>query len=617
MRHRGCPRGLPEALLAFALRVEDLPALCACVRLSIEVAPFGTMSHKNPLLQLWGEVESESSGDSATDDELDHVSLRSFDSETEQEMTDREVEDEDLGSEEEDNSSVNDYLTSRNGTKWSCIPEPPLVRASSENVRFLPRVKPIGQNANTVIECWKLFVTDDMLQDVVKYTNNEIQLKRSTCTNSSTQMCIYHDTSLSELKAFIGLLYIAGLYNHENLKDLWRSDGCGVKIFRTTMTLQRFGFLRNCLRFDDRETRQARKISDNLAAIRSFFETFVSNCQAVYKPSECMTVDEQLVSFRGRCSFRQYMPNKPSKYGIKMYALVDAKTFYTLNLEIYPGTQPPGIYSCSNKPCDVVNRLIAPISKSNRNVTFDSWFTSYSLMLHLLKEHQLTSTGTVHKNQAEIPEKMLQVHNRELYSTIFGFQKDITLASYMAKKNKVVLILSTLHHDDKIDSESSTRMKPEIVTFYNKTKRGVDIVDKLCSEYDVSRNTKRWPMVVFYSILNMSGINSIIVYKENNNRKISQRDFLRELGLELIKDQLEQRKNSMYLPKECKRILEQTSEQTGETSGEPHQTARLARCQVCPTKKDRKTKHKCCLCKRYLCMEHAVRMCEDCLRCHH
>ncbi|XP_021114632.1 piggyBac transposable element-derived protein 4-like [Heterocephalus glaber] len=608
------PGGVQEAIFVFAhLVVEELQGVCTCAKLSTEVAQFSAMSHKNPLLQLWGEVESESSGDSATDDDLDHVSQRSFDSETEQEMTDREVENEGLDSDEEDK-----YLTSRNGTKWSHLPEQSDVRTSSENViRFLPGVKPIGQNANTAIQCWKLFVTDDMLQDIVKYTNNEIQLKRSICNNSNTEKHIYHDTSLSELKAFIGLLYIAGLYNCENLKDLWRNDGCGVKIFRTTMTLQRFSFLRNCLRFDDKKTRQERKNADNLAAIRSFFESFVLNCQAIYTPSEYMTIDEQLASFHGRCSFRQYMPNKPSKYGIKIYALVDAKTFYTMNLEIYPGTQPPGLYSCSNKPYDVVSRLVAPISKSNRNVTFDSWFTSYSLMLHLLKEHQLTSTGIIHKNQAEIPEKMLQIHNREMYSTIFGFQKDITLASYMAKKNKVVLILSTLHHDDKIDSESSTRMKPEIVTFYKKTKCGVNVVDELCSEYDVSRNTKRWPMVVFYLILNMSGINSIIVYKENNKCKISQRDFLRELGLELIKDQLQQWKNIMYQPKDCKRILEQTDEQTGETSQEPpNQTARPARCQVCPTKKDRKTKRTCYHCKRYLCMEHAVRMCEDCLRYH-
>ncbi|XP_023565842.1 piggyBac transposable element-derived protein 4-like [Octodon degus] len=578
------------------------------------------MAHENPDLQVLGEVESESSGDSSTEDDdididTDHLSQRSCTSEMEQELTDTDTGNDDLDLDDE-NISASSYLTSQNATKWSRRPEQSNVRTRSEDARLLAGVNPIGRNANTAIQCWKLIITDDMLQDVVKHTNIEIQLKRSICTNSHTQKCVYYDTSLFELKAFIGLLYLAGLShaNRSNVKDLWRSDGCGLEVCRITMTLRRFGFLQNCLRFDDKTTRQERKRTDNLAAIRSFFESFLSNCQAIYTPSEYMTIAEQLAAFHGRCSFRQCLPNKPSKYGIKIYTLVDAKTYYTFNLEIYPGIQPPGPYSCSNKPNDIINRLVAPISQSNRNVTFNSWFTSYPLMLHLLREHHLTSVGTIRKNKAEIPHEMLQVRNRELYSTIFGFQKDITLASYMAKKNKVVLLMSTLHHDGSIDRDTSTQMKPEMETFYNKTKGGVDTVDELCSNYDVTRNTKRWPMIVFYSILNMSGINSFIVYKENNKCKISRRNFLRGLGLELIREQLQRKRDKMFLPRELhKTDLELTGQQPG-TSQRPTRTVKKPkRCQLCPKKKDRKTKHTCYQCKGYLCMEHAVLVCEDCL----
>lgn len=49
------------------------------------------------------------------------------------------------------------------------------------------------------------------------------------------------ETTSTELDALIGLLYLAGL-NKSSLKDLWRTDGTGVDIFRTTMSLQRFSF---------------------------------------------------------------------------------------------------------------------------------------------------------------------------------------------------------------------------------------------------------------------------------------------------------------------------------------------------------------------------------------
>lgn len=48
------------------------------------------------------------------------------------------------------------------------------------------------------------------------------------------------------------------------------------------------------------------------------------------------------------------------------------KTYYTFNLEIFLGTQPLGIYSCSNKTNDVVNRPVAPVSLTSKRVTFNN-----------------------------------------------------------------------------------------------------------------------------------------------------------------------------------------------------------------------------------------------------
>lgn len=59
-----------------------------------------------------------------------------------------------------------------------------------------------------------------------------------------------------------------------------------------------------------------------------------------YSVGKYVTLDEMLLGFRGRCGFRIYIPNKPNKYGIKVFSTVDAKTFYTSHLEIYAGSQP-------------------------------------------------------------------------------------------------------------------------------------------------------------------------------------------------------------------------------------------------------------------------------------
>ena len=74
-----------------------------------------------------------------------------------------------------------------------------------------------------------------------------------------------------------------------------------------------------------------------------------------------------LESFRGKCHFRQYIANKPAKYGITVYSLVDSRMFYTHNMEIYPGKQPAGPFYLPNDAASVVNRLLSTMDKSGRN----------------------------------------------------------------------------------------------------------------------------------------------------------------------------------------------------------------------------------------------------------
>ncbi|KAJ8889165.1 hypothetical protein PR048_008659 [Dryococelus australis] len=93
---------------------------------------------------------------------------------------------------------------------------------------------------------------------------------------------------------------------------------------------------------------------------------------------------------------------------------------------------------------------------------------------------------------------------------MFGFQEDCTLVSYAPTKKKNLLLIPTMQHDAAIDNLKGNLNKPEIVTFYNSTKGGVDVVDKLCATYNTSRNSRRWPMTIFYSLWNIAGINANI-----------------------------------------------------------------------------------------------------------
>ena len=75
----------------------------------------------------------------------------------------------------------------------------------------------------------------------------------------------------------------------------------------------------------------------NSKPIRDVFEQWDLNLRDAYTPDPHMTVDEQLVCFRGRCPFRQYIPSKPEKYAIKIWAICEAKTSYAWKMQVCTG----------------------------------------------------------------------------------------------------------------------------------------------------------------------------------------------------------------------------------------------------------------------------------------
>lgn len=459
------------------------------------------------------------------------------------------------------------------------------------------------------VDVWSYFVNKEIINIIVTSTNKYI----TSVANNFSRERDAHTTDETEIRALFGLLYLAGIChgNRINREDLWRRDGYGVDRFHLTMSERRFKFLLRCIRFDDKATRLERLSLDKLAPIRDIFEIFVNNCKTGYCLSEFVTIDEQLPAFRGKCSFRQYIRSKPTKYGIKIFSLCDAKMFFTSNMEVYLGKQPEGPYKVSYTGMDVVKRLSQHIYQSGRNITTDNWFTSVPLVDTLLRDHKLTLIGTLKKNKPELPIEFSKPKGRPLYSSMFGFTAGTTIVSYIPKTNKNVVLISSLHHSDEIDTGDQN--KPSIITDYNNTKGGVDVVDKLCSAYDCARNTRRWPMVIFYHLLNTAGINSQIIYDANtfdpSKPKLLRRNFLRQLSSELTEPYIMKRASLTNLPKDLKMRLQDIS---GRSTSDDQENVRPGRCHYCSYKKNRRTRFTCFKCNKFMCLEHITPVCKEC-----
>ena len=80
------------------------------------------------------------------------------------------------------------------------------------------------------------------------------------------------------------------------------------------------------IHFDIRATRSKRLKTDKFALVSTVLNKFIENCNASYISGAYLTVDEKLYKTKCRCSFIQYMANKPDKFGIKYWMLGDVES---------------------------------------------------------------------------------------------------------------------------------------------------------------------------------------------------------------------------------------------------------------------------------------------------
>ena len=149
-----------------------------------------------------------------------------------------------------------------------------------------------------------------------------------------------------------------------------------------------------------------------------------------------------------------------------------------------------------------------------------------------------TILGTIRKQRREVPNTESLMKDKLLHdSEIFSSPSDYSLTVYKAKKKKIVCILSVTHKHVKVD-DSHKKKLPETVQYYNKSMVGVDVLNQMARYHTCKSSSRRWPVAVFFNILDCASINSLIIYSLVTKTKLTRRQFLLELIKELCKSKV-------------------------------------------------------------------------------
>ena len=127
--------------------------------------------------------------------------------------------------------------------------------------------------------------------------------------------------------------------------------------------------------------------------------------------------------------------------------------------------------------------------------------------------------------------KAIKTIKLTLYSTRIFKNEELILTVYQGKTLKNVFVLSSKHRS--VGISDTLKKFHESVTYYNKIKSEIDNIDQMAFLYTTKVASRRWPLQVFYNILDVAAINAKIVYNEIDSTKISGRKFILQLIQEL------------------------------------------------------------------------------------
>lgn len=223
----------------------------------------------------------------------------------------------------------------------------------------------------------------------------------------------------------------------------------------------------------------------------------------------------------------------------------------------------------------------------------------------------MTSLGVADHKRSFIPNE-LKVIRSDLYSSWFYFTEQHVVLSYQGKQNKPpIVLLSTLHEFAEVLDDN--KKLSVMIHDYNQTKFGVDIVDQCINNYTVRRISKRWPMLVFYNLIDIAAVNALALWifqqpDWQHGKKYIRRLFLEELAKSLARPQLERRTQESRLSSKIKLSLQSLGYQLKVnklTNKEDMNISVKRRCFICPSKLDRKVKQICDICKKNVCTSHS------------
>ena len=169
-------------------------------------------------------------------------------------------------------------------------------------------LKPVSPKCSP-LDVFSLLVDENIIRHIVAETN---RYATQTLANRSlpkfARMNKWVETDQKEMKKLFGLILWMGFVRLNSIEKYWSKNTLFRQdVPRATMSRNRFQLLLSVLHFSNNETAES---GNRLAKIQPLIDMLRKNFQNLFCPEEDVVIDETLVPWKARLTFRQYIPNK-------------------------------------------------------------------------------------------------------------------------------------------------------------------------------------------------------------------------------------------------------------------------------------------------------------------